>query len=200
MKPLVNELKPIDNRVRAIEIFEDVQQKLNEDTEFIGYKEWGNPASHDNNKTYKIEIDNEVLWICYVAWSSSSVVGTNRKVILTSYPIPNSSIGQVLEVAFPYEFSRRFNTRLYENEQIIEVRNYGKFTIGRKGLKREVFFNYLRQEGLENEILLDDDGKEYINIFRIEKDNIQGNYLKKQLVKWTNIINKFKTAQREKYN
>lgn len=198
MDQLVNELKAVDSKVRAIEIFEEVQEKLKEDSEFIGYKVWGNPASHDNNKTYKIEVDNEVLWICYVAWSSSSGLGTNRKVILTSYPIQNSSVGQVLEVAFPYEFSRRFNTRLYENEQIIEVRNYGRFTIGRKGLKREVFFNYLRQEGLENEILLDADGKEYINIFRIQKDNLHGNYIKKQLVKWTNIINKFKTAQREK--
>lgn len=200
MEPIVNELKPIDSRIRAIEIFEDVQEKLKEDSEFIGYKVWGNPTGSDNNKTYKLEIDNEVLWICYVSWSSSSGLGTNRKVILTSYPIEKPSIGQVLEVAFPYEFSRKFNTRLYENENIIEVRNYGRFTIGRRGLKREVFFNYLRQEGLEDEILIDADGKEYINIFRIQKDDLHCNYIKKQLVKWTNIINKFKTDQRKIYD
>lgn len=48
-----------------------------------------------------------------------------------------------------YEYSKRFTTRLYENDDIIEVRNYGRFTIGRRSLKREVFFNYLREEGLD---------------------------------------------------
>lgn len=196
----INELKPVDSEIRAIEIFEYIKDKIKEHSEFIGYKVWGNPADSDNNKTYKIEIDNEVVWICYVTWTSAATIQDNRKVILTAYPIEKSSIGYVLEVAFPYEFSRRFNTRLYENENIIEVRNYGRFTIGRRSLKREIFFNYLRTEGLEDEILLDGDGKEYINIFSIQKDNLQCNYIKKQLVKWTRIVNDFKTIQRKIYN
>ncbi|MBN9647597.1 hypothetical protein J0L31_11395 [Terrisporobacter glycolicus] len=193
----INELKPIDSEIRAIEIFEYIKDKIKEHSEFIGYKVWGNPADSDNNKTYKIEIDNEFIWICYVTWTSAATIQDNRKVILTAYPIEKSSIGQVLEVAFPYEFSRRFNTRLYENENIIEVRNYGRFTIGRRSLKRKIFFNYLRTNGLDDEILLDGDGKEYINIFSIQKDNLQCNYIKKQLVKWTRIVNDFKTIQRK---
>ena len=196
----INELEPIDSQYRAIEIFEYIEGKLSEDSEYIGYKVWGNPADNENNKTFEIKVDKDILWISYTTWGSASTMQENRKVILISYPTEKSSIGQVLEVAFPYEYSKRFNSRIYENENIIEVRNYGKFTIGRRGLKREVFFNYLRDEGLEREILLDEDGKEYINIFTIEKEDLKSEYIKKQLIKWVNIVNRFKHIQRKIHN
>lgn len=196
----MNELKPIDNKSRAIEIYYIIKENLKEESKSIGYKVWGNPADSDNNETYEIEVDKETLWLACVTWASASNMKANRDVILTSYPTIKSSIGQVLEVAFTYEYSKRFNTRLYENEDIIEVRNYGKFTIGRRSLKREVFFNYLREEGLDDEILLDEDEKKYINIFSIKKDNLECGYLKKQLIKWTDIVNEFKTIQRKIYN
>ena len=196
----INGLEPIDSQYRAIEIFEYIKEKLNEDSKYMGYKVWGNPADNENNKTFEVQVDKDILWISYTTWGSASTMQENRKVILISYPTEKISIGQVLEVAFPYEYSKRFNSMLYENENIIEVRNYGKFTIGRRGLKREVFFNYLRDEGLESEILLDEYGKEYINVLIIEKEDLKSEYIKKQLIKWTNIVNRFKNIQRKIYN
>lgn len=196
----INGLEPIDSQYRAIEIFEYIKEKLNEDSKYMGYKVWGNPADNENNKTFEVQVDKDILWISYITWGSASTMQENRKVILISYPTEKISIGQVLEVAFPYEYSKRFNSRLYENENIIEVRNYGKFTIGRRGLKREVFFNYLRDEGLESEILLDEYGKEYINVLIIEKEDLKSEYIKKQLIKWANIVNRFKNIQRKIYN
>ena len=192
-------MKPIDSKDRSIEIFECIKEKIKEDSNYIGNRVWGNPADSDNNATYEIIEDKEKVWISYVTWLSTSTMQANREVILTSYPTIKSSIGQVLEVAFTYEYSKRFNTRLYENDSTIEVRNYGRFTIGRRSLKREVFFTYLREEGLEDEILLDEDGKEYINIFIIKKDNLKCEYIREQLFKWTNIVNEFKAAQRKIY-
>lgn len=49
------------------------------------------------------------------------------------------SLGKIAVVLIPYEFSRRFNCRTYKADNTIEVRSYGKYTIGRKSLKKDDF-------------------------------------------------------------
>ena len=70
----INGLEPIDSQYRAIEIFEYIKEKLNEDSKYMGYKVWGNPADNENNKTFEVQVDKDILWISYTTWGSASTM------------------------------------------------------------------------------------------------------------------------------
>jgi hypothetical protein len=61
----------------------------------------------------------------------------------------SASLGQFVNLTIPFEFKRNYNTRAYKIGNSIEIRNYGKFTIGRRGLKKKDFFDYARVKANE---------------------------------------------------
>lgn len=167
--------------------------------EYVGKRKWGNPSG-DQQELDVYEITNGVdkVWLSTVEWCNASTGEINRCGIITTVPDYNlkNTLGQIFEMNIPFYFSKSFNTRVYEEGNTVEVRNYGKFTIGRRGLKREYFFNYLRENGFENEIEYDEDGKEYISVIKFENGNIDAQHLNERLIKCTNLLKEFKDYYR----
>lgn len=167
--------------------------------EYVGKRKWGNPSG-DQQELDVYEITNGVdkVWLSTVEWCNASTGEINRCGIITTVPDYNlkNTLGQIFEMNIPFYFSKSFNTRVYEEGNTVEVRNYGKFTIGRRGLKREYFFNYLRENGFENEIEYDEDGKEYISVIKFENGNIDTQHLNERLIKCTNLLKEFKDYYR----
>jgi len=98
----------------------------------------------------------------------------------------------------PYYFSKKFNTRVYEDDNSIKIRHYGKLTIGEE-FKKVCLFENLRENGYDEEICIDEEGEKYICIIRI-KDNCLGpDYLGERLIKWTKIVKKYKDYYRDLY-
>lgn len=167
--------------------------------EYVGKRKWGNPSG-DQQELDVYEITNGVdkVWLSMVEWCSASTGDVNRCGIITTVPDYNSknTLGQIFEMNIPFYFSKSFNTRVYEEGNMVEVRNYGKFTIGRRGLKREHFFDYLRENGFEDEIEYDEEGKEFISVIKFENGNIDTQHLQDRLIKCTNLLKEFKDYYR----
>lgn len=195
-------MNKIDDRGRTREIFDILREGL---TNFkcIGNRKWGNPSGDQQElDVYEIKNKTNTIWASTIEWCNASSGEINRCGILTTLPDynENNTLGQILEINIPYYFSKAFNTRAYEDSNYIEIRNYGKFTIGRRGLKRQYFFDYLRNNGYKDEICLDEEGQEYICIIKIKNSNIDLQYFSEQLIKWTSILKLFKDYYRELYS
>lgn len=168
--------------------------------EYVGRRKWGNPSGDQQElDVYEITDGADKVWLSTVEWCNASTGEINRCGIITTVPDYNlkNTLGQIFEMNIPFYFSKAFNTRVYEEDNIIEVRNYGKFTIGRRGLKREYFFDYLRKNDFENEIKCDEDGKEYMSVVKLMNGDIDAQYLKDRLITCTNILKEFKNYYRD---
>ncbi|AYO31672.1 hypothetical protein D2962_14660 [Biomaibacter acetigenes] len=156
-------MNKVDNEERTREIFHVLEIGL-ANFKRIGQRKWGNPSgSLEELDVYEIKDKEDIIWASTVEWCNASTGEINRCGILTTLPgDSNNTLGQILEVNLPYYFSKSFNTRVYEDNNLIEIRNYGKFTIGRRGLKRQYFFDYLKENGYNDEICIDEEGKEYV--------------------------------------
>jgi hypothetical protein len=164
--------------------------------ECIGDWKWGNPAGiSDEQPTYEISAKNGTVWCSLVEWLESGSGTVNRCGITATLPSEKrQSLGQIVDITIPYFFSRRFNTRAFKDGNHIEIRNYGKFTVGRAGLKKQDFFDYVNSVDSER-IEIDEEGKEYIVVFDIY-DDLSSDDFAEQLVKFTILIRDFKLQYR----
>ncbi len=158
-----------------------------------GQKYWGNPSGDIQLlDVYELDYDGKDIWVSGSAWvAADGLDEVNRLGIITTPPKNDNStstLGQVLEVNLPFYYSKRFNTRLYRDDEIIEIRNYGKFTVGRKGLKREMVFDFLSSKGYDDEILIDEAGLSYISILKFDDKTLTKDYVAERLVKLTYLI------------
>ena len=167
-------MKECNNITVAKKIYKLFGDKLNE-FKFVGQRKWGDPAGIISCDTYEIEHNERSLYCAQVEWGQSRTLEPNRCGILISLPNanPNESLGQITDIVIPYEFSRLFNCRAYEDNCLIELRSYGKYTIGRSSLKKDDFFNYIRKTNLMP-LSIDEEGKRYVRImynFAITKED-----------------------------
>ncbi|QXM05073.1 hypothetical protein [Crassaminicella indica] len=58
----------------------------------------------------------------------------------------------------------------------------------------------IKEHGYDDEICIDEEGKEYICIIRLQDNNIDPNYLGERLIKWTMILKEFKDYYRNLYS
>lgn len=188
----------LDDSDKARKLISILEKAIN-NFEYVGKRKWGNPSG-DQQELDVYEITNGVdkVWLSTVEWCNASTGEINRCGIITTLPDYNSknTLGQIFEMNIPFYFSKAFNTRVYEQGNMVEVRNYGKFTIGRRGLKREYFFNYLRENGFEDEIEYDEERKEFISVIKFDNGNIDTQHLKDRLIKCTNMLKEFKDYYR----
>lgn len=192
-------MRAVDSKERAIEIFDLIEDKINK-YPYVGEKKWANPSGNQHTeRVYEIRNNKDSIWVSGTEWLEGDQKEVNRKALIITFPDEKAeTLGQVLEIVFPYEFSKRCNTRLYEEDNIIEIRNYGKFTIGRRSLKRECFFECLKDNGYDEEILLDDDKNKYVSILTIQDQNIQNDYLEERLIFWSKMVKQYKEVMRKR--
>lgn len=192
-------MEPINNKNEVTNIFNIFNSKI-EEFACVGCKKWGDPAASDKYKTYEIKYNDKKVLLASTEWANSRSLQSNRYAILATIPSSqNNNLGQVFNIVFPFTFSKKFSTRLYKDSNLIEIRNYGKFTIGRRGLKIKEFFNYLRTHNLDDEILLDENNKEYICMFKIKNMEIDTDYFIKRFVTMTYIVDDYKKKMNSKY-
>ena len=186
-------MKAIDNAARAREIYTTLMKEIHK-FPCIGEREWGNPSGDIQLlDVFEVEKQGKRIWVSGVEWVASGTTEVNRMGILSTLPTNrNETLGQILEINLPLNFSNYFNTRMFEDNGLVEIRNYGKFTIGRKGLKREDFFNYHIKHGYEKEILLDEKNSKYICALKIEQGEIDKEFLAERIVYLTYMIKEFK--------
>jgi|GEM_PF-1486119 len=195
-------MNKVDSEKRIKEIFNVLENGI-ANFKKVGKRRWGNPSgTQEELNTYEIKQKEDSILVATTEWANASTGEINRSAILTTvFPEKNyNSLGQTLEINLPYYFSKRFNTRVYEDESLIEIRHYGNFTIGRKGLKKIYFFEYLRENGYDNEICIDEEGEEYVCIIRLNGNSIEPDYLGERLIKWTKIIKEYKDYYRNFYS
>lgn len=66
-------------------------------------------------------------------------------------------------------------------------------------IKMEVFFDYLRNNGYQDEIYYDEDHKQYIKVLEVKK-SLSYEYFKERITKFTYLVKKFKDYSRNVYN
>lgn len=172
--------------------------KLNE-FKFVGLRKWGDPGGMSSSDTYEIKYNDRSLYCAQVEWGQSRTSKPNRCGILISLPNsnPNESLGQITDIVIPYEFSRRFNCRAYEDNGRIELRSYGKYTIGRRSLKKDDFFDYIRKTNL-TQLCIDEEGKRFVRIMYIDNYAITKEEFAKAVFDFTFLIKGFKDIYRVK--
>lgn len=190
-------MKQINNEYYAKKIFEIFEGLLNQ-FKVINNKKWSNPAGQtDEMEIFEIKNSEGTIWCSLIEWANAGTLETNRVGLIATSPLENktSSLGHIVEVTIPFEFNRRFNTRAYEENGLIEIRNYGKFTVGRKGIKKKEFFDFLRKKN-KDLINIDEENKEYITVFSIKDGQLSKEDFANSLIKFTYLIKEFKDQKR----
>lgn len=186
-------MRGIDNKEKAMKIGEVLKNKISQ-FEYVRDRKWGDSAGSSGEKeTYQLKNEQGVIWCCYIEWVRSGSSEVNRCGILVCLPEkkPTKSIGPVAEITAPYYFSRGFQGRPYEEGNIIELRHYGRFTIGRAGLKREAFFDYIAKNA-PDEICYDEGNKPYIKILELKDFDIGLETFKNRIIEYTYLVKNFK--------
>ncbi len=190
-------MKQINNQYYSEMICEIFGKLLNE-FELVGKRIWGNPGGQSEEKnTFEVKNDVGIVWCSTIEWVKAGTSEINRKGIIATLPAKTNSetLGSIIDVTIPFEFKRTFNNRAYEEDGLIEIRNYGKFTVGRRGIKKEDFFNFIRQKDL-NLINFDEENKEYITVFFIKDGRIENEEFANSLIRFTYLIKEFKEGYR----
>lgn len=188
----------VDDKSKTKMIISELEKAI-ENFAYIGEYQWGDPAgTTEEIKVYEISDGDHKVWLSTIEWCDATTYEANRGGILATIPDEKkmSSLGQTFSTTMPYYFSKRFYTRVFEDDDMFEIRNYGKFTIGRVGLKMKYFFDYLKENGYEDEVKYDEEGKEYIVILKFKKGCIEPVYLKERLLKCTYLVKGFKDYRR----
>jgi len=119
----------------------------------------------------------------------------NRKGIVASFPVDKKqTLGSVMATIIPYEYNKIFNTRAYFEGEKYEIRNYGKVTVGRAGIKKEEFFEYMNTNHPDL-VFLDEEDKPYIKCYEYMNE-ITKDEFSKQTFKLTQLLNEFKRIYR----
>lgn len=166
-----------------------------EKCKYVGDWAWGNPAGlSEAIPTYEVNSKYGIVWCAKISWTDS-FGNENRKGILVTLPSKkNQSLGQIVEVTIPYEFSRVFNTRAFCDNVKTEIRNNGKFTVGRAGLKKQDFFDYVAEVD-PSRLLIDEEGKNYLTVFDY-KSKMSSESFSDQIVTFTLLVDNFKKRYR----
>ncbi len=165
-------------------------------TKFIGRKVWSNIKEEAD--VFELVSGENKVWCSFIELPKAGEGTPNRKVIYLGLPTQSKEVVQVMDLCVPYEFSKRYSARVYECEEDIELRIYGKFSIGRKCYKADVFINYLKDNGYANEVRVDSEHKEYVRILQIDKDlNFNLESIEKRFNKWVRVVNEYKKYYEE---
>ena len=192
-------MNQINNKYYSEQVYKIFEELLNE-FELVGKRTWGNPGGQtDGRNTFEVKNDTGTVWCSTIEWAKAGTSKINRKGIVATVPVKNNNdtLGQIIEITIPFEFKRTFNNRAYEEDGLIEIRNYGKFTVGRSGLKKKDFFDFIKQKD-NNLINFDEEDKEYITVFSITNGRIEKEEFSNSLIKFTYLIKEFKDGYRVK--
>lgn len=188
-------MKVIDNKRKTHQVFKIIERELKKHT-CLGKMEWWNPGGNEYLQTYSIINNEKEVWVATVIWCHSKTNKKNRYTLLSTFPTKGLKVGQILEISLPFYYSKVFITRLYEENNCVEIRNYGRFTVGHRGLKKVFFFDYLKDHGLSSEIKVDEEGEKYICIFSITNMSIDPQLFDKRIIELTHLIKGFKDKYR----
>ena len=164
-----------------------------EDGRFVGERVWGDPAGLIGElPTYEISSNGIAIWCAMIQWVKAGSDEINRVGVITTMPNEkNSSLGQIVNITVPFEFKRTYNTRAYRIGENIEIRNYGKFTIGRSGLKKKDFFEYARVKAPDM-VFIDEENKEYIKVLELKNESMNKQKFLNAIIKFSLLIANFK--------
>lgn len=159
-----------NNNKEYVEKFVKNVETILTGAKYIGKWDWGDPAGKSEGiDTYEVESNNGVkVWCSIIEYVNASTGVPNRCGILATYPVEGKkSLGSILAATIPYEFSKRFNTRAYCEGTNYEIRNYGKITVGRAGIKKEDFFEFFETK-YPSKVFLDEESLKYIKIYEYD--------------------------------
>lgn len=175
---------------RGRKVINDIEELATKE-KYVGRGRWANLK--DDVDVFEISDGNNKIWCSFIEQNKSGENVPNRKSIYMGVPAADNSISQIMELCVPYEFSKRYNARVCENQCEIDLRMYGKFKDGRKTYKPEIFMNYLKDNGHANEVRVDKEGNEYVKILSIEKDlGLNLDDIKVRFNKWANVVKEYK--------
>lgn len=183
------------NTFEFSEAFYNMVEGILQRSKFVGAKNWGNPMGQSAGlDTFEIAADGTKMWCAMIEWASGTSGIINRQGFLGTYPTNSHSLGQLVQVTIPFEFSKRFNTRAYHDGDEVEIRNYGKLTVGRSGLKKKDFFDYVF--AVDPDYPQEDENKEmYIPIFKYTKE-LTAEQFAKQLFRFAKLLDSYKKKYR----
>lgn len=176
--------------------FCDMIQLLMMQFECIGNWQWGNPAGQTEPiPTYElITATGYKVWCTIVEYVNAGTGNPNRKGILSTFPVSRQqSLGAIMSSMIPYEFSRAFNVRAYRYNDEFEIRNYGKVTVGRAGIKRENFFEYM--ERFPQSVFLDEENTKYVIAYQYKGSMTKEDFAE-QTYRITKLLYDFKQQYR----
>ena len=189
----MNEINTKDYAIQFCNMLNELMKKY----EYVGDWNWGDPAGQTEPlPTYEVKTEEgEKVWCAIVEYTNSGTGVPNRRGILATYPSETrKSLGSVMATMIPYNFSRTMNTRAYSDGNKVEIRDYGKHTVGRTGIKREDFFNYM-EEQCADKVLLDEEDKKYVNVYSFDGELTTEEFAR-QTVEFVNIIADYKKRYR----
>ena len=113
---------------------------------------------------------------------------------MATFPVnKQQSLGSVMSSMVPYKFSRIFNTRAYTNNNEVQIRNYGKVTAGRAGIKKEDFFEYM--EKFHQSVFLDEENRKYVIAYQYSERMTKEDFAE-QTYSFTKLLYEFKQQYR----
>lgn len=167
----------------------DAIQSVIEQERCVGKKHWANVK--DALDTFELTDGKDKIWCSFADGCKGGEKIPSKKLVYISEA--ENIEGEVLEISLPYKISPRYNSQVYETEDGIEIRMYGKFRIKKKNYKAEIFMNYLKDNGYGNEVRVDECSKEYVRLLNIGKDlSLDLEVIKKRFNKWLNVVNDYK--------
>ncbi len=184
------------NTKKFADEFCNMVQSLMIQFECIGNWKWGNPAGQTEPlPTYElITSSGYKVWCSIDEYVNAGTGVPNRKGILATFPVnKQQSLGSVMSSMVPYKFSRIFNTRAYTNNDEVEIRNYGKVTVGRAGIKKEDFFEYMGK--FPQSVFLDEENRKYVIAYQY-KERMTKDDFAEQTYRLTKLLYEFKQQYR----
>ncbi|WP_297521667.1 hypothetical protein [uncultured Clostridium sp.] len=173
---------------RRKQIIDAIQAAIEEET-CVGKKQWG--SLKEEVDTFELIDGGNKVWCSFGESCKVGEKNPSKKLVYISEA--ENIGGEVLEISLPYKLSTRYNSQVYETDELIEVRMYGKFRFKKRNYKSEIFMDYLKDNGYGNEVRIDDDYKEYVRLFNISKDlKFDLENIKKRFNKWLGVINDYK--------
>ena len=175
-------------------------EKLMQSFKYIGDRIWSDSSggASEGIPVYEIQTkDGNKLWCSIIEYGNSNTGEPNRRGILTTFPVDKKqSLGSIMAAVMPYTYNRSVNTRAFTDGDAVEIRDYGKHTVGRAGIKREKFFNYMEQN-YPGKVLLDEEDKKYVNVYQF-KGTLTAEKFAEQTYEMTSILNDYKQQYRNK--
>lgn len=178
--------------------FCNMAEKLMKQYEYIGDLKWGNPAEQtDRIPTYElITPEGKKVWCSIIEYVNAGTGIPNRRGILATFPVEKrQSLGSIMATMIPYEYKKTYNTRAYFEDNNYEIRNYGKITVGRAGIKKENFFEYMN-ENYSNIVYLDEVDNPYIKCYEYKNELTKKDFAR-QTYELTKLLSEFKSLYRK---